>query len=161
MWQSGLNAELVRRVEAFIVDARRQGIRLDVRSALRTRAQQEVLYRRAQSGQSSLPAAKPGTSKHERGLAVDVGVTGRTAEQVPWSMWEKLGAIGERSGLKWLGRFDKVHFELPSAGGVSKGAVPDGALSFADGWSRPVLIIGAVLVLAVLVILLRHKKPHS
>lgn len=114
MWQTGLNPELIRRVEAFIADAARQGIRLQVVSALRTREQQVALYNRYKAGQSHLPAAKPGTSKHERGLAVDVGVIGRTSRQVPWATWQKIGAIGQANGLKWLGAYDKVHFELPA-----------------------------------------------
>lgn len=113
MWHTNLNPELIRRVEAFLADAARQGIRLQVVSGFRSYAQQNALYQRAQRGQSHLPAAKPGTSQHEFGRAVDVGVVGKTSTQVSWATWQKIGAIGTANGLRWLGAKDRVHFELP------------------------------------------------
>jgi hypothetical protein len=48
------------------------GRAVTVTSGLRTREEQEKLYRESQSGRSSFPAAAPGNSLHERGLAIDV-----------------------------------------------------------------------------------------
>jgi hypothetical protein len=48
------------------------GRAVTVTSGLRTREEQEKLYRDAQSGRSSFPAVAPGNSLHERGLAIDV-----------------------------------------------------------------------------------------
>ena len=48
------------------------GRAVTVTSGLRTREEQEKLYRESQSGRSSFPAAPPGNSLHERGMAIDV-----------------------------------------------------------------------------------------
>lgn len=53
--------------------ARRLERRIEIRSGLRTRAQQEELYRRFRAGLGPL-AAVPGTSLHETGRAADCGV---------------------------------------------------------------------------------------
>ena len=58
------------------------------------------------------PAAPPGTSKHEFGLAYDVRASGLTAAQL-----RRIGQLGEALGLRWGGRFtprpDPNHFEAP------------------------------------------------
>lgn len=73
-----------------------------VTSAFRTRAEQEYLYQLYLSGKGNL-AAKPGTSKHEFGLAIDARGTERweqamsangfrrTVSSEPWH-WEYFGA---------------------------------------------------------------------
>ncbi len=72
-----------------------------VTSSFRTRAQQEYLYQLFLSGKGNL-AAKPGTSKHEFGLAIDARGTvdweaamtangfRRTVSSEPWH-WEYFG----------------------------------------------------------------------
>lgn len=82
------------------------GLQPRVTSTLRSRAQQERLYRRYQSGISTLPAAPPGTSSHEYGWAFDLVVT-------PYEALADLGAIWEHSGLVWGRERDPVHFEYP------------------------------------------------
>jgi len=47
------------------------GKKLQINSAMRTREEQERLYALFQSGKG-LPAARPGTSSHEKGQAVDI-----------------------------------------------------------------------------------------
>jgi D-alanyl-D-alanine carboxypeptidase len=61
-----LNAEAVPVIEKVISDAEKDGMCLVVASSLRTLEQQEKLY-----DQNPEIAAKPGTSEHERGFAVD------------------------------------------------------------------------------------------
>jgi hypothetical protein len=84
------------------------GSRIWIISGWRSRAQQAALYARYLSGSGNL-AARPGTSKHERGLAVDwggdVGLYQRLARS--------LGAHFPVSGERW-------HMEVPGykAGGV-------------------------------------------
>lgn len=65
--------------------------------------------------------AKPGDSYHQYGLAVDVVPT--VYKGLPdWNpggpLWAQIGAIGERAGLTWGGRWstpDKPHFEFRAA----------------------------------------------
>jgi len=77
-----------------------------VTSGYRSYAQQAVLYRRFLAGQSPLPAAPPGQSKHQRGLAVDIDVpTNRGALPALGQVWQSLGG-------RWFPS-DPVHFEAP------------------------------------------------
>lgn len=79
-----------------------------VTSVRRDTAKQAQLYNRYLSGKSPYPAAAPGTSKHERGLAFDLG--GLDASQL-----RQLGEIWESWGGRWGGRFSKpdpIHFEV-------------------------------------------------
>ena len=51
--------------------AESQGVRVTVTSVKRTRARQAALYRRYLQGKSQFPAAPPGESAHEWGMAWD------------------------------------------------------------------------------------------
>lgn len=62
--------------------AEQLGKPLDVISGLRTRAEQEELYRRYKAGTGNL-AAVPGTSRHESGHAADVYIDGVALANVP------------------------------------------------------------------------------
>ncbi|MEZ4309694.1 MAG: M15 family metallopeptidase [Polyangiaceae bacterium] len=81
------------------------GTTLTVNSALRTVAQQYLLYRWYQTGTCGISlAAKPGKSNHETGLALDVD---------NYSTWKsKLGGYG----FSWLGGNDPVHFDYTGSG---------------------------------------------
>lgn len=95
-------------VELFIDLAEQLGWPAVITSTWRTRIQQEQLYHAR--GRSRLPAAPPGTSTHEYGLAFDVQAVNAEDQ-------DKLGALGEALGLYWGGRFrrsDPVHFQLVS-----------------------------------------------
>lgn len=82
------------------------GLRPRVTSTLRTYDEQLALYQHNPSG---LPAARPGTSKHEAGLAFDLVVSaGRNSPEQAW-----LGQVWQSVGGKWLGSYDPVHFEVP------------------------------------------------
>jgi hypothetical protein len=75
-------------------------------SGLRTRAEQEALWERRHS--NPYPVARPGTSDHERGLAVDV-----SRSDVPDVL-----AIAAQAGLcQPLPDTDPVHFVLCPGGG--------------------------------------------
>jgi hypothetical protein len=72
---------------------------VQVVSGLRTRAEQQALWDRRHT--NPYPVARPGTSDHERGLAVDVG---RSAVA-------ELAAVAARAGLcQPLPATDPVHF---------------------------------------------------
>jgi len=82
------------------------GIPYTVTSVRRSRAAQQALWDRYQSGQSELPAAPPGHSMHELGLAFDVVFGGDY-----WSPQQKaLGQLWQRMGGAWGASKDPVHF---------------------------------------------------
>lgn len=77
-------------------------------SGKRSAATQRKLYLDWISGRSRYPAAAPGTSKHERGLAFDLG--GLSPSQL-----RDIGGVWESWGGRWGGRFsspDPIHFEV-------------------------------------------------
>ena len=65
-----VDASIAGNVRAMIEAARRDGVELKITSANRSRQEQEVLYQKYLNGTGNL-AAKPGTSNHEGGLAID------------------------------------------------------------------------------------------
>lgn len=72
-----------------------------ITSGWRSPAKQRVLW--DNRGSNPFPVARPGTSAHERGLAVDV----------PRSFVPRLAAVAGASGLcQPLPRTDPIHFEL-------------------------------------------------
>lgn len=78
-----------------------------VTSTLRTRSEQERLYRRFKAGLSRFPAAPPGTSVHESGFAFDMDLLDEGNLRALGELWESFGP-----GFRWGGRFkDPVHFE--------------------------------------------------
>ena len=68
----GLNPTLIPAAEWLFNAALAAGLRPRVTSVFRTRQQQAVLYDRYLRGMSLLPAAPPGKSLHEKGLAFDM-----------------------------------------------------------------------------------------
>jgi len=85
--------------------ARMLNPRATVTSVTRTRSEQNKLYAAYLAGRSRFPAAAPGTSKHERGLAMDIG--GLQPAELRY-----LGAVWKRWGGRWGGDFrDPIHFE--------------------------------------------------
>jgi len=101
--------------EELVETARQMALEADlpaptVTSVLRSRAEQEKLYARYIAGESELPAAKPGTSKHELGLAFDLA----TPSIDPWDdeLLPVLGQMWNEAGGTWRAS-DPVHFEGP------------------------------------------------
>ncbi len=78
---------------------------MKINSMFRTVAQQYLLYRWYQQGKCGIGlAAKPGSSNHESGLAIDL---------TPYSTWKP---ILESKGFSWLGASDPVHFDYKGEG---------------------------------------------
>lgn len=73
-----------------------------VTSVRRSKAQQAQLYQNFLAGRSSFPAAPPGKSKHEFGLAFDMVTEPSSALVTLGSWWKQLG--GEWSDT------DPIHF---------------------------------------------------
>jgi len=84
--------------------------RLVVTSARRSFAKQVQLYYAWQRGLSKIPAAPPGRSLHQQGLAFDMARVGRDPLGDPLLAW--LGAWWEYYGGKWGGERDPVHFQV-------------------------------------------------
>jgi len=82
------------------------GVRTRITSTFRSRHEQTRLWEQRKN--SLLPAAAPGRSQHEYGLAFDI-----VAVDPQLQGW--LGQLGESFGLIWGGRFarpDPPHFQL-------------------------------------------------
>jgi hypothetical protein len=95
----------------------RSGLHLN--SALRSVAQQWLLYHWYQSHQCGIAlAAKPGLSNHEDGMALDTP---------DYSSWR---STLEANGFHWFGSSDVVHFDR--SGGVDA----RGVLAFPRLWNR-------------------------
>ena len=84
--------------------AQSRGTPVSVTSVRRTRGLQRRLYQDFLQGRSRYPAAPPGRSKHELGLAFDIV---GSPEVLAY-----LGKVWESWGGTWGGRFhDPIHFE--------------------------------------------------
>jgi hypothetical protein len=73
-----------------------------ITSVRRSRAQQQQLYNNYLAGRSRFPAAPPGRSKHEYGLAFDMVTE-------PYSALATLGAWWRSLGGEWSPT-DEIHF---------------------------------------------------
>lgn len=116
----GLNPNLQGLAQQLIELAKREGIQLIITSGYRSNEEQEKLYQQGRTTKGPVVThAKPGSSKHNHGLAFDVAPLDKNGKP-HWpedeALWEKIGRIGESLGLKWGGRWagfkDRPHFEL-------------------------------------------------
>ena len=76
-----------------------------ITSAKRSRARQQQLYNRFKAGRAQFPAAPPGRSLHEYGLAWDMVTE-------PYSALATLGAWWNQVGGQW-NVSDEIHFGIP------------------------------------------------
>lgn len=83
---------------------------LVVTSSRRSRSKQAQLYERYRSGQSPIPAAPPGGSLHQYGLAFDLARIGKNPLNDPLLNW--LGQLWEYIGGRYGGQRDPVHFQV-------------------------------------------------
>ena len=94
------DANLLQALQRADADMRAQGLRgLQITSDFRTREQQEAAYNRYLSGKGGI-AAKPGRSRHERGLAVDI------------ANWQEAQRFLRKYGLSNPIPKDEVHFQF-------------------------------------------------
>jgi hypothetical protein len=103
----GLQLAFADRVVTWWLFVRRLGLQLSITSGRRSTEQQAELFRRAKAGSSKFPAARPGHSMHERGLAVDVRGSSAAIQLA--------GRYAPYFGLLWGGLFrraDPIHIEL-------------------------------------------------
>ena len=97
--------------------------RMDLIHAYRTIAQQFVLLEWKRRGKCHITQArKPGTSDHERGIAIDID---------EFSVWKE---PLEDNGWTWAGSGDKGHFSFHGPG-VSPLVLTESVLSFQKLWN--------------------------
>jgi LAS superfamily LD-carboxypeptidase LdcB len=99
-----LNPEVARRMNAILAAVRRRGIAIRVTSTYRSTSSQDRLHRAwLARGKTGLPAARPGLSTHEYGVAFDAS----------WApQYDKAVAdIARQHGMVWFGPKDRVHFD--------------------------------------------------
>ncbi len=114
----------------FLRDAREHfknnyGRDLGIHMALRSFETQQKLYsigRRGVEGEKIVTKAKAGLSFHNYGAAADFVFDGDTSKEgIQWSWkdeypWKELGAMGEKYGLEWAGRWksfpEMPHFQM-------------------------------------------------
>ena len=100
------------RIYQLINNCRAKGIELAVVESYRTHAKQSEYFHMGRKYTRSAG----GKSKHQYGLAVDVvPIKDSVAIWDNVALWKKIGAEGEKLGLRWGGRwrspYDPAHFE--------------------------------------------------
>jgi LAS superfamily LD-carboxypeptidase LdcB len=117
-----LHPKIRQMVINFITDAQDRGYKLRVTSGLRTFQEQQALYSKGRPNGKKVTNARPGTSFHNYGLAIDVVEIGPTKGMNGFkkgydkTRWDEIGKIGKEHGFFWGGDFrslsDKPHFEF-------------------------------------------------
>lgn len=97
---------------AALADMRRAGITVTTTSTRRTFSEQIDLFNKFRAGKSQFPAARPGTSTHEFGIAVDL------VPKTPFAL-PGVVIIMARHGFKWAGARDRVHFTYRAGHGFA------------------------------------------
>jgi len=100
--RKGLDPKLAKIASNLPKVAKQLGFTARVTSGFRTHKQQQDLYDAWRQGRSPYPAARPGTSDHEIGKAIDVLSTDEGA----------LVALLTEAGLFWAGASDPIHFSM-------------------------------------------------
>lgn len=109
--------------DGLIAAQKDRNVTLSINSGLRTLPQQYLLYSWYKTGRCGIGlAAKPGTSNHESGIAVDVSDN---------SSWRNAMAS---EGFNWLGSSDPVHFDFKGSGTVNMKGLS--VLAFQRLWNR-------------------------
>jgi len=101
----GLREDLQPYAAALIQAIRQVQPNVYITSGKRNSRDQARLYARFQAGLSRYPAAPPGHSTHEQGIAFDLGNLDPRLLRAAGLLWESWGG-------RWGGRFkDIIHFE--------------------------------------------------
>ncbi len=103
--------EFKSQVALFLEECRQEGIELKILETWRTPERQNALKKK---GRSTLSG---GNSKHQHCLAIDVvPMYGKKLKWKDRKLWNKIGKIGKKHGLKWGGDwkrfYDPGHFEF-------------------------------------------------
>jgi peptidoglycan L-alanyl-D-glutamate endopeptidase CwlK len=113
------------KVDAFLASVKSAGTDLLITCTKRTLEEQAALYAQGRTTAGSIVTnAKPGTSAHNYGLAIDVVpiVNGKPDWSFnalhPSAVWMTTGYLGRLAGLQWFGTPDSpyiegCHFQMP------------------------------------------------
>lgn len=105
------------------IDARPKQ-KMTINSALRTVAQQYLVWRWSATKRCGVPlATPPGESNHEVGFALDIAEAGTWRPAL------------EAQDFKWLGTSDRVHFDYKGSAGPPPSVATD-VLAFQKLWNR-------------------------
>lgn len=80
------------------------GIPFRVLSGRRSFARQAELYYTRRGVKAGVPVARPGSSRHEKGEAIDA--------EFPYGRAAAVAYLAHAAGLKWAGWSDPPHFSL-------------------------------------------------
>jgi D-alanyl-D-alanine carboxypeptidase. len=105
--------------DALIVECQTRRILLGTTQTLRSFAEQGDLFAIGRTKPGRIVTYAPaGYSWHNWGLAFDVDIVSFLGDTTPHDLydgpWQQVGAIGEKLGLEWGGRWkhaDRPHFE--------------------------------------------------
>lgn len=118
-----LRPEVQELARALVEKGRVAGINVKVIGGTRTYAEQEALYEQGRSKPGKIVTkARAGQSKHNFGIAFDVGVFSDDGKEYygESNAYAELGKIGKELGLVWGGDWedfpDEPHFEYNPKG---------------------------------------------
>jgi hypothetical protein len=128
-WETGLDPALVEKVRQLKALAAQEGITVGITSGHRTREQQAQLYAEGRTAPGNIITyARPGTSRHETGRAVDIFALKDGKPDYTSPAWKRLGALGKSLGLEWGWEWkqfkDRPHFQLRQDPAETKAPAP-------------------------------------
>lgn len=102
----------------FLQRCAMQTLAVRVTQTLRTIAEQDAYYAQGRTAPGKIVTqARGGQSAHNFGAAFDICFRGADPYPNDDALWNRVGAIGEETGLAWGGRWvhgtDRPHFENP------------------------------------------------
>ena len=107
----GLQPQMQTAIQELRKKAQAEGIEFKVTSGFRTTAQQQHLYNTSAAGY----AARPGTSQHEKGTAVDLLISNQNSTGAKAAK-RRLGELWTQMGYTWGGNWssnrEDWHFDL-------------------------------------------------
>lgn len=117
-----LNKRFQKVVLDWLNECENQGIIIQIYSGFRTLIEQQKLYDAYTNGTAPYPAAQPGKSYHNYGMAVDVMIMNSpTGDTRDLTMLQKASLLGEAMHVEWGGNFkakkfakynERHHFQL-------------------------------------------------
>lgn len=116
----GLHPKVAYYAQKVIEQAFSEGILVQITQGLRTIAEQQALYDQGRTKPGNIVTnAKPGTSYHNYGLAVDYVLLSDDGKTALWTVntkWKRVAAIGKSYGFAWGGDWtsfkDYPHLEM-------------------------------------------------
>ncbi len=110
-----LRPEMQVKVYQMFLHAKEKGWTMTITSGYRSTQKQTYLYNEWKAGRYDVPVvAKPGTSRHEFGCAVDISVTcnGVSSSEIEAEMGRYGKSIGLRWGGDWGSKRENWHFDI-------------------------------------------------